>query len=171
VLQEKFISNRIFTEDANMNAKKVLAQVGTIVSIVAASIFAFIYLIALPAVEESVRLIYEGQMFSEEQMRLLITYTTIMMVVMAVSAVVVLTISIVTEVKLTKKKNHKGWLIALLVLDAIYGVVLVIMGQILGLLLFLAAAIVLLVSLCLKEEAQKPATELEQKHDNENVLF
>ena len=156
-----------------MNAKKVLAQVGVIMSIVAAAIFAFIYLIALPAVEESVRLLIQqqGTPVSEEELRLLINYTTIMMALMAVAAVVVLAISIVTEVKFTKKKNHKGWLIALLVLDAIYGVVLVIMGQTLGLLLFLAAAIVLLVSLCLKEEVQKPATELEQKHDNENVLF
>ncbi len=156
-----------------MNAKKVLAQVGVIMSIVAAALFTFIFLIGLPGVEEALRLEYKNQniIISEEEFRSIVMLVTIVMVVMAAMALTILIIAIISESKMNKKKNHKGLLITLLILNIIYGILLIMGQQILGLLLFLAAAIVLLVSLCLKDEQQKPATELEEKHDNENVLF
>lgn len=154
-----------------MNTKKVLAQVGAIMSIVSAAIFVFLFLIDLPNVEEAVSLMYKGKPISEEEFRLIVTGSTVVMVFMALFAAAILTVAIVSEVRMNKKKNHKGLLIALLILNLIYGILLLMGNLILGLLLFAASTIVILVSLCLKEEIKKPVTELEQKHDNENVLF
>lgn len=154
-----------------MNAKKVLAQVGVIMSIVSAAIFVFLFLIDLPNVEEAVHLMYKGRPISEEEFRLIVVGSTIVMVFLALFAAAILTVAIVSEVRMNKKKNHKGLLIALLILNLIYGILLLMGNLVLGLLLFVASTVIILVSICLKEEPKKPVTELEQKHDNENVLF